>query len=94
MCCFANECAHLLDDPQNCGGCSISCPSGQSCSQGTCSGSPNCGPGHIGEYCDLDAGFNFVCCAGYGCIDTSSDRSNCGGCGVFCAGQCTGGTCV
>jgi Stigma-specific protein, Stig1 len=84
VCCYPYACGHLRDDPQNCGVCGIICPLGQTCENGTCSGSPACGPGHMGEFCDLDAGTNFLCCPGYGCIDVSSDQLNCGACQELC----------
>jgi hypothetical protein len=96
-CCLGGGCGHLLDDPQNCGVCYVACPSGQTCANGTCSGSPTCGPGHMGEFCNLDAGQNYLCCPGYGCIDVAGDDSkNCGGCGLYClAGtSCVKGSCI
>jgi hypothetical protein len=36
LCCAGNVCAHPADDPQNCGGCGLVCPQGQSCRLGAC----------------------------------------------------------
>ena len=36
FCCAAGDCADLLTDPQNCGGCDLSCTSGQTCALGAC----------------------------------------------------------
>jgi hypothetical protein len=95
VCCGDGSCGHLLDDPQNCGACGIHCPAGQTCADGTCSGSPACGPGHMGQFCNLDAGPSFLCCPGYGCINTSGDPANCGACGNACASgtACHAGAC-
>jgi hypothetical protein len=96
VCCYGGGCAHLIDDPQNCGACGAHCPAGQTCANGTCSGSPACGLGHIGQYCDLDAGPSFLCCPGLGCIDTSGDPANCGACGWQCdpGTMCVTGLCT
>jgi hypothetical protein len=95
VCCFLGGCGHLRDDPQNCGLCGIVCPAGQTCSGGTCSGSPACGPGHMGQLCDLDGGLSFFCCPGFGCTDTAFDLNNCGACGYACpvGTSCQGGVC-
>jgi hypothetical protein len=67
-----------------------------SCQNGYCNGVTACGPGHIGSFCNLDAGISYLCCAGLGCIDTSMDPDNCGSCGAVCsAGQnCVAGKCT
>lgn len=99
VCCaveFNETCSDLTNDPQNCGGCGFVCPSGQTCANGVCSGTqPACGPGHVGEFCNLAAGTSFLCCSGGGCTDTSSDPQNCGECGKVCASgeTCSGGEC-
>ena len=50
------------------------------------SGSTNCGSGCLG--------LNSTCCSNV-CVDTSSDPSNCGGCGVPCgAYSCCSSSCV
>ncbi len=98
--CISQACADLSTDPQHCGACAIACPAGQTCSDGTCSGSPACGPGRQGAFCSPDAGLGatglpLVCCAGYGCLDVSNDSDNCGSCGHACLGgqSCSGGAC-
>ncbi len=95
-CCFAGACAHLADDVYNCGACGIACPPGATCQNGLCNGMAECRPGRAGSYCNLDAGFSFLCCPGVGCLDTSSDPSNCGACANTCAsGQvCDAGSCT
>ncbi len=96
VCCpFIGECAHLADDPQNCGICGVVCPAGQTCAGGACSGSPDCSPGHIGGLCAPDAGLNHACCPGAGCTDLESDPNNCTACGYVCPEQmsCVAGTC-
>jgi hypothetical protein len=38
---------------------------------------------------------NSLTCCSSSCVDTmGSDDSNCGGCGVICAGTCTAGVCA
>ena len=94
-------CADVASDPANCGGCGIACPSGQSCTQGVCSGSlAPCLAGRIDAYCDLDAGTSLLCCPGGGCTDVETDSQNCGYCGQPCqsgltcaAGQCLALSC-
>jgi hypothetical protein len=57
----------------------LPCCGNLSCTDGTC----QCPPGQ--SFCEGAAT----------CVDTTSDPSNCGGCGVVCAtGICTGGACV
>jgi hypothetical protein len=104
VCCWptpqrdAIACADLTSDPYDCGACGIACPPGAACINGLCNGLAECGPGHQGSYCNVDAGLSFLCCPGVGCIDTSSDPQNCGGCNAACgageicdAGQCGAG---
>jgi len=93
--CCGPACANLLTDPLNCGQCGAACPTGQTCAAGTCSGSPACTPARVGDFCNLDAGLNDLCCPGVGCIDTSADSANCGACGNACpAGTtCQAGAC-
>jgi hypothetical protein len=76
----APYCARTDSDNQNCGGCAMQCPQGQSCQVGVCavacqSGLTACGPQ---------------------CVDTKTSRSNCGGCGNACpqnSVSCVGGVC-
>ncbi len=94
--CIDQACADLSSDPLHCGNCAIACPAGQTCSGGTCSGSPTCVPGKWGAFCDLDAGLDdagmgAICCPGLGCVDVSNDSANCGSCGVVCS---SGHACV
>ncbi|MBK7863074.1 MAG: hypothetical protein IPJ65_31585 [Archangiaceae bacterium] len=93
---FSNTCVNPLNDVDNCGGCGISCGPGATCTAGVCSNLlPPCKPGHLGQFCDLDAGLNHLCCPG-GCIDVLDDANNCGRCGNRCAAglSCVNGGCV
>ncbi|MCA9668121.1 MAG: hypothetical protein KC503_21130 [Myxococcales bacterium] len=89
-CCGRNGCVDVLDNPQNCGSCGHRCREGTHCKSGQClcdSGTVACGSGccAAGESCCADR-----------CVDTSTDASNCGGCGQQCTGGkvCLGGTCA
>jgi hypothetical protein len=99
MCCpqgFTSTCVNPTNDPQNCGGCGISCGTG-TCNNGVCSNiAAPCSAGHLGQFCNLDAGTSHVCCPGGGCIDTSDDEKNCGRCGNACGNglTCVAGACV
>jgi hypothetical protein len=95
FCCDTGACAHPLDDPQNCGSCGNVCPSGQSCVNGSCTGFPGCGLGHMFWFCGDAGDENHVCCPAAGCTDLVADSSNCGGCGNVCppALVCVDGVC-
>jgi hypothetical protein len=99
LCCSApgspTWCADPTNDPLNCGGCGIACPSGQTCTRGVCNGTPPSCVGRNGAYCNLDAGLSYLCCPGVGCTNVESDDANCGACGNKClAGtNCQGGSC-
>ncbi|MHB8417463.1 MAG: hypothetical protein ACYDCL_05270 [Myxococcales bacterium] len=100
VCCFVDfsvMCSDLSTDSQNCGGCGVVCPVGQSCANGVCSGDlAPCGAGRNEAYCDLDAGTSLVCCPGGGCTNLEIDSANCGYCDYGCqAGlSCVAGSCV
>jgi hypothetical protein len=92
-----SQCTDVASDPNNCGGCDVSCGSGGTCTNGVCSTTPaSCPKGHSGQYCKLDAGLSFACCPGAGCVDTSSDSNNCGRCDSPCGSglSCVSGGCV
>jgi hypothetical protein len=94
-CCASGACAHLDSDDANCGACGLACPSGSTCTSGVCGGTQACTAGHVGSFCNLDAGISYLCCLGSGCTDTSTDTSNCGACGVACSAtqSCDAGVC-
>ncbi len=88
-----SACANTASDPTHCGSCSTSCSPANvkapACSSGTCN-YVGCQSG----YADCDGN------TANGCeLPTSSDPTNCGGCGVHCAGAnvvattCAGGAC-
>jgi hypothetical protein len=92
-----------IADPENCGGCGVTCAANQVCGYGVCQtalnvgggcsafetldGGNSCGSGTT--YCPNDAGFCI-------CPDTSNDPNNCGGCGIVCASGavCNAGSCA
>jgi hypothetical protein len=96
ICCPSGACATFDHDPFNCGSCGIVCPPGTACDGGLCNGVSECGPGHAGSFCNLDAGLSFLCCPGVGCLDSAFDATNCGACGVACGSgkSCDAGVCV
>jgi hypothetical protein len=76
-----NGCEVFLIDNDNCGGCGTKCQEGQQCRIGKSfmpecmcpEGQTLCGAGCIGNIC-------------WGsCADLTSERENCGACGVMCA---------
>ncbi|MHB8419608.1 MAG: hypothetical protein ACYDCL_16145 [Myxococcales bacterium] len=96
LCCPDGSCRDLLNDPITCGDCGSSCPAGQTCSGGICSGTQTpCGQSSFYAFCDPDAGAAFLCCPGEGCSDLQTDSANCGYCGRSCStgSQCTAGLC-
>ncbi|APR78421.1 Hypothetical protein A7982_03768 [Minicystis rosea] len=88
--CCSPLCVDASSDPENCGGCGIKCgpfpQASGSCSGATCTVG-QCFPG-------------FANCNGLlsdGCeVDTATDATNCGGCGITCKPDetCSGGTCA
>jgi hypothetical protein len=75
----------------------VSCPACQACVDGACAAADEgnaCGGGRIcrGGACACPAGQERC---GDACVDTATDRANCGACGVVCpAGEtCGGGSC-
>lgn len=84
--CLPNEalcnctCIDITHDPNNCGGCGITCVAGQTCSGGSC----------IGGGC---SGMLTMC--GSSCVNTQLDSANCGSCGNACptGTTCSSGVC-
>lgn len=84
-------CKNLNTDPDNCGNCGTVCPLGPNVATAICSG----GACYMGScsvgYQDCNA------VSGDGCeVNTTSDNSNCGGCGNVCMINytCTGSSCL
>jgi hypothetical protein len=83
--CGGATCLDLTTDVNNCGACGMVCTP----------------PANTVPACN--GGCTFTCRAGFGdcdgnmangCeVDLSSARNNCGACGTFCDGTCTGGSC-
>lgn len=74
------DCFDLDATPEHCGACEISCDVGQACVNGDCSES--CAVGYAN--CDVAPGCE---------SNTEDDETNCGACGVSCAGTCSAGQC-
>jgi hypothetical protein len=77
------QCVDTSSDPNNCGGCSIVCATGESCQAAACvAPPPSCGAPL------------FLC--GTACVNTAVDLANCGACGNACgAGEsCLAGACT
>jgi hypothetical protein len=76
----AGTCIPVSTDPNNCGGCGVTCSASQVCSASACS--DGCLPGL--EACNR------------ACVDTQDDSNNCGGCGTTCPTNtgCVAGQCV
>lgn len=107
-----NGCETYLSTLENCGECEFSCGENGICVDGVCDcqfGFGNCndswGDGceedvlHNNTHCSVCGnGCSFptdTCCAGI-CVDTNTDRGNCGRCNLFCSGltECCLGNCT
>lgn len=108
----SGECVDTDTDESNCGECGILCGADEFCAGGVCQCMPDCtgrecGDNGCGGLCGscpaertCDATGTCVCttgteCSG-ACVDTSTDRRNCGDCGVRCRGNqyCDDGVCT
>ena len=83
--CAGPLCTDLQTDPDNCGACGTSCPSGEVCVAGACATS--CPTGD--DVCTPDGGSRGFC------VDVKNDNQNCGKCGQACpSGEpCVNGAC-
>ena len=85
------KCVDTQADQANCGACGRACAANQACVNGDC----------VTGTCGSDCGSGgYICCGGDDaggprCTDPRWDWSNCGGCGITCAGgrTCQNGLC-
>jgi hypothetical protein len=91
--CCAQVCQDIETDPTNCGGCGRQCSVTETCRFGYC-GFDTCSVSMQGDTCHLAPGVKGLCCA-MGCVDSSSDPLNCGGCNLPCPNGvgCSNGVC-
>ncbi len=99
-----NDCVDLATDSDHCGGCGTSCNveggGGTICQAGVCAcpqGQTKCTTGAPVPAPGVSCAETGQVCGGYAiCVDTKTNRYNCGGCGTICpTGQsCTDGACV
>lgn len=97
------DCERKVCGNDGCGGRCGSCDSDQVCADGRCAwrcpgGQKDCAGECIpsNQCCTAsDCPAITPACCGGACLDTATDRHNCGACGVRCAGDraCTGGVC-
>lgn len=86
----------LRYDSSNCGACGAICGYGYQCNDGYCQCLLACVPPQELDptTCTCVCGDGLTPC-GSGCVDVSSDSTNCGGCGVMCGTfeECVAGMC-
>jgi hypothetical protein len=98
------RCMDIANNPENCGSCGHVCPTGQSCSGGTCSSGVPGIPATPGiPITSTTSGIpgSLSCTSGqtncYGsCVDLLSDTGHCGTCNTKCASGkvCSAGSCT
>jgi hypothetical protein len=83
-----SSCVDVQNDNGNCGMCGNQCPSGSTCTQGTCQCPGGGGDGGILSFCWGGDG-------GQSCVDLQNDPNHCGGCGNRCPSgtACVAGAC-
>lgn len=90
--CCQGECVQLDSDPDACGTCGNACGDGERCCRGECAlpTSTRC------ESCAEDCSASGLDCCNGSCVDTDTNRTHCGACGVSCgAGEfCCEGRCI
>ena len=108
-CCAVGDQKSCLDTSAsrfNCGDCGKRCAAGEECTDSNCScnGGAACAAGEVccsvggcatSCACGTTPDCTDTCCSDQ-CVDTSSDRENCGACGNVCRDDqsCDSGTCV
>uniref|UniRef100_A0A383W7M8 TNFR-Cys domain-containing protein n=1 Tax=Tetradesmus obliquus TaxID=3088 RepID=A0A383W7M8_TETOB len=97
-CTGTRACLDLSSDSNSCGACFKACQSGQVCQEGACV-VPACKP--LGSSCGDAANVccpapGVACCGGNTCVNTTSNKFNCGGCGRQCLSTqtCVNSACV
>lgn len=83
---LTNGCETFTVSDDNCGGCGMACPAGQSCRLNS-QDVPTCMCPEGLTYCE--SGCQGGVCKG-ACVDVMSDAANCGRCGVACSGAIAG----
>ncbi len=86
--CCGGTCVDLDYDSSNCGVCGLACPAGTECLAGSCFQETDCALAQERLACRLSSVAGGICCDG-SCVDSTSDVSNCGECGVECAAGTT-----
>jgi len=95
---YVGHCNDLLTDASHCGVCGHACTGNETCVDGVCGCTLDCGPGNsVSGSCQCVCGSGLTSCLGGYCADIVRDNKNCGACGIVCpafAGVCSSGTCT